>query len=364
MNKKITVAIAMSGGVDSSVAAALLKREGYDVVGLTMDLFSLPKDFCRDENLKSCCGMKAKEDANRVARVLGIEHFVINMKDIFQKEVITNFIGEYTQGRTPNPCIRCNQHIKFKALLEKAEKLGAEYLATGHHIRIGLDKGKDQYKLLKGKDPNKDQSYFLYTMTQKQLQKTLFPVGDFTKKEVRAFARELDLPVAERVESQEVCFIPDDNYVRFLKEAQPEIFRPGPIVNEEGKVLGEHPGIFHYTIGQRRGMGIAAESPLYVLEIRPEDNTIVAGKNERLYRKTLLASHVHWITQPDEPGPASLKARIRYRHSEAPARLTDVSSDPVVVEFEESQRAITPGQAVVFYDGEIVLGGGIIQNSI
>jgi len=292
MNKKITVAVAMSGGVDSSVAAALLKREGYDVVGLTMDLFSLPKDLCRDENLKSCCGMKAKEDANHVARFLGIEHFIINMKDVFHKEVIANFIEEYTQGRTPNPCIRCNQHIKFKALLEKAEKLGAEYLATGHHVRIGFDKGKDQYRLLKGKDPNKDQSYFLYSMTQKQLQKTLFPVGDFTKKEVRAFARELDLPVAERVESQEVCFIPDDNYVRFLKEAQPEVFRPGPIVDEGGKVLGEHPGIFHYTIGQRRGMGIAAESPLYVLEIRPEDNTIVAGKNESLYRKKLLVRSI------------------------------------------------------------------------
>ena len=354
----------MSGGVDSSVAAALLKREGYGVVGLTMDLFSLPKDLCRDENLKSCCGMKAKEDANHVVCFLLIEHYVINMKDVFQKEVITNFIGEYTQGRTPNPCIRCNQHIKFKALLEKAEKLGAEYLATGHHVRIGFDKGKDQYRLLKGKDSNKDQSYFLYSMTQKQLQKTLFPVGDFTKKEVRAFARELDLPVAERVESQEVCFIPDDNYVGFLKEAQPEAFRPGPIVDEGGKVLGEHPGIFHFTIGQRRGMGIAAESPLYVLEIRPEDNTIVAGKNESLYRKKLLAFQIHWITPSNTSGTVSVKARIRYRHSEAPAKLTDVSSDPVMVEFEEPQRAITPGQAVVFYDGEIVLGGGIIQSSI
>jgi tRNA-specific 2-thiouridylase len=355
MNTKKKVAVAMSGGVDSSVAAALLKREGYEVFGLTMDLFSLTKNFS---------GMHAKEDAYSAACALGIEHFVVNLKTEFKKKVIKNFVAEYIKGRTPNPCIRCNQHIKFDALLERAIKLGAEYLATGHYARILYETETDHYDLLRGKDLTKDQSYFLYTMTQQQMKKIMFPLGDLTKEEVRAFARDLKLPVAERIESQEICFIPDNNYARFLKETQPEAFCPGPIVDETGRVLGEHQGVLQYTIGQRRGMGIAAESPLYVIEIQPERNAVVVGKNERLLRKTLLAANIHWINQPDAAGPLYIKARIRYRHREASAKVMVTATGKVRVEFQEPQRAITPGQAVVFYDGDIVLGGGIIQRSI
>ncbi|MFC2157808.1 tRNA 2-thiouridine(34) synthase MnmA [Acidobacteriota bacterium] len=364
MSQKEKVVVAMSGGVDSSVAAALLQREGYEVIGMTMDLFSLPEDFCLDENLKSCCGLKAKEDAVRVAVSLGIDHFVVNMKEEFENRVIGDFIDEYTRGRTPNPCIRCNEFIKFDYLLERAAHLGAKYLATGHHARIDFNHKTQEYLLQKGRDSHKDQTYFLYTMNQDQLSRTLFPIGGQEKKTVRKIARDLDLPIADRPESQEICFIPDDDYIRFLKERIPDRFRPGPIIDEAGKKLGEHMGILHYTIGQRRGLGISAANPLYVLKIDTESNTIIVGEGERLFKQELLASHVRWNSPPVKGESMDFKACIRYRHTEAPARLTWIDSDLVRIRFTEPQRAITPGQSVVFYEKDRVLGGGIIETVV
>jgi len=361
---KNRVAVAMSGGVDSSVAAALLLDQGYDVVGITMNLFSLLREFCADESLKSCCGRGAIEDANRVAAKLGINHYLLDLKQPFEELVVADFLEEYRQGRTPNPCIRCNQYIKFDVLMKRASKLDADFLATGHHARIEEDKSTERFLLRKGKDSEKDQSYFLYTMTQDQLSKTLFPIGNLTKTEVRAKAEALGLPVAQRAESQEICFIPDNNYVRFLKERIPGAFQPGPIVNEDGQVLGEHNGIIHFTVGQRRGMGISAPHPLYVLDINPRKNRVVIGPNESLYKSHLQASNLNWISKTEVIGPLSVNARIRYKHREAKANLKVLESGQVRVEFEKPQRAITPGQAVVFYDSELVIGGGTIEQAL
>jgi len=362
MNPK-RVVVAMSGGVDSSVAAGLLIEQGYEVIGITMNLFSLPEEYCLDKDLKSCCGWGAVEDANHVASKLGIPHSVLNLKDSFENLVVSNFLEEYSRGRTPNPCIRCNQFIKFNILLERAKKIGASCIATGHYAQIIQDPRSGLFFLQKGMDKEKDQSYFLHTMTQDQLSHTLFPVGLFTKSEIRKKAREWDLPVAERPESQEICFIPDKNYVEFLKVRKPEAFRPGPIINMEGEVLGHHDGIIHFTVGQRRGLGIAAPHPLYVLEINTSTNEIVVGLNEDLYKKDLVAEQVNWISGDMLISPVPARARIRYKHKEAAALLVPLDSEKIRVEFERPQRAITPGQAVVFYEGDVVLGGGIIITS-
>ncbi|MGD8536456.1 MAG: tRNA 2-thiouridine(34) synthase MnmA [Candidatus Aminicenantes bacterium] len=362
MNPK-RVVVAMSGGVDSSVAAALLKEQGYDVVGVTMNLYSLPKVYCRSENLKSCCGWKATEDAHQVALSLGISHYVVDFRRSFEKSVITDFCEEYAQGRTPNPCIRCNQYIKFDVLLKKMKALEADYLATGHHARIEYDKQTTRYILKKGKDREKDQSYFLYPLTQKQLSRTLMPIGDLTKEEVRKKAQASGLPVAERPESQEICFVPDNDYAGFLQTRIPEAFLPGPVVDSENRTLAQHKGIIHYTIGQRRGMGISAPHPLYVLSILSEKNTIVVGPEKKLYEKLLLASKLNMVSLEKITEPLKVKARIRYKHREAEALVSPMDSDKVRVEFKRSQRAITPGQSVVFYDGDMVIGGGIIDKS-
>jgi tRNA-specific 2-thiouridylase len=337
--KQKRVVVAMSGGVDSSVAAALLKEQGYDVIGVTMKLFSLPKDYCRSENLRSCCGWKATEDAHRVAISLGISHYVVDFRDKFEKSVITDFCGEYSKGSTPNPCIRCNQYIKF------------DFTRSG------------RYLLKKGKDKKKDQSYFLYPLTQEQLSRILMPIGNFTKEKVREKAQKLGLSVAQRHESQEICFIPDNDYVRFLRQRIPEAFRSGPIVDLENQVLGQHEGIAHFTIGQRKGMGIAASQPLYVISMQSDKNTIVVGPTDKLYEKTLLASQVNLISKAKITKPLELKAKIRYKHREAKVFLTPQDTDQVLVEFEKPQRAITPGQSVVFYDKDVVVGGGIIDKS-
>ena len=360
--KKKRAAVAMSGGVDSSVAAALLLEQGYDVVGITMNLFSLLEEFCTDESLKSCCGRGAIEDANRVAAKLGIDHYLLDLKQPFEELVVTDFLDEYRQGRTPNPCIRCNQYIKFAVLMERASRLESDFLATGHHARIEEDKDTGRFLLMKGKDRDKEQSYFLYTMTQEQLSKTLFPIGDLTKTEVRAKAEELGLPVAQRPESQEICFIPDNNYVRFLKERIPAAFQSGPIVNEDGHFLGEHSGIIHFTIGQRRGMGISAPYPLYVLDINPQSNTVVVGPDESLYKSQLMASGINWISKTEISKSLSVKARIRYKHIEAEAKLEMLESGQALVKFTKPQRAITPGQAVVFYESDTVVGRGTIES--
>ena len=357
------VVVAMSGGVDSSVAAGLLIEQGYEVIGITMNLFPLPKEYCLDGDLKSCCGKGAIEDANRVASKLGISHYVLNLKDSFEDLVVNNFLEEYSRGRTPNPCIRCNQFIKFDVLMERARKIGASCIATGHHAKIVQDSKSGHFYLKKGMDKDKDQSYFLYTMTQDQLSHTLFPVGLFTKSEIRKKAQEWGLPVAERPESQEICFIPNNDYVDFLKKRKPEAFSSGPIVNIESQVLGHHSGIIHFTVGQRRGLGIAAPHPLYVLEINTPKNEIVVGPNDFLYKIDLLADQINWISGDKFVSPGPAKARIRYKHKEAKALLVPLDSEKIRVEFEKPQRAITPGQAVVFYDGNVVLGGGTIISS-
>lgn len=342
----------MSGGVDSSVTAVLLKEEGYEVIGVTMKIWERSKDW------GGCCGLGSIEDAKKVANRLGIPHYVLNFRDIFREKVIANFCEEYREGKTPNPCIRCNQYIKFDALLKKAEKLGADYIATGHYARIEYDSRRKRYLFMKGVDQRKDQSYVLYVMTQEQLKRTLMPLGNLTKDRVRQIAKEKDLPVATKPESQEICFIPDNNYGEFLREYIPE-GKSGPIVNKEGKVIGEHQGIIFYTIGQRKGIGIAAKEALYVIAIDKENNTIVVGKEKDVYGNELIAEDVKFIIE-ELKEPFRAEAKIRYLHQASSAMVYPLDGNKLKVEFDGPQWAITPGQAVVFYDGDIVIGGGTI----
>ncbi|MBI4296335.1 MAG: tRNA 2-thiouridine(34) synthase MnmA [Chloroflexi bacterium] len=361
MNKKARVVVAMSGGVDSSVAAALLKQDGYEVIGVTMQIW--PSDKAEPETVRfgGCCGIGAVEDAKRVAYRLGIPHYVMNFREVFAQKVIADFCQEYRRGRTPNPCIRCNQHIKFAALLDRAKELGAYFVATGHYAIIDTVGGR--YVLSKGADLSKDQSYVLYTLTQQQMERTLLPVGGLTKTEVRSIARELDLPVANRPESQEICFVPNDDYGGFLRERGVGTISPGPITDKRGKVLGQHSGIVYYTIGQRRGLGIGTAGPLYVTDIDPVRNVVVVGTKDETYRGELTASELNWITVTRLENPVSLKAKIRYRHPEAEAEIIPIGGEKVRVKFKEPQMAITPGQAVVFYEGNNVVGGGVIDRT-
>jgi tRNA-specific 2-thiouridylase len=341
----VKVAIAMSGGVDSSVAAALLKQDGHDVFGVTMQL--LPRIESR------CCGLEAINDARRAAYCLGIRHYVLDLRDIFEERVIAPFCREYARGRTPNPCVVCNREIKFGALLEKAAGMGAGAIATGHYARIegGL--------LKKSADARKDQSYFLCRLTRDQLAKAVFPIGRLTKPEVRRIAAELGLPNAARPESQEICFIPDGDYAAFVGDYLRQTGLPGPILDEAGRTLGEHRGIASYTIGQRHGLGIAAAEPLYVTAIRPERNAVVVGAREMTFTTGLVADDLNWLSAPP-PGPFECKARVRYRHPEAAAAVTPLDDHKVYVKFAAPQMAVTPGQTIAFYDGDTVLGGGTI----
>ena len=342
----------MSGGVDSSVAAALLKNRGFEVIGITMQIRERFEDWESSDDI---------EDARGVAAKLRIPHYVVNFRDIFKEKVIANFCKEYGKGRTPNPCIRCNRYIKFGIFLKKAKELGADYIATGHYAKIEYNQDKKKYLLKKGVDPKKDQSYVLYTMTQKQLKQTLMPLGEFTKEKIRAIAQELDLPVAERSESQEICFIPDNNYPKFLQKYLQEAARPGPILDREGNILGEHRGILFYTIGQRKRVGLSAKEPLYVIAIDKKKNAIVVGKKEEVYTKKLIAASVHYIALEKPEDSMEVKAKVRYLHQAAEAVLSPLTGERARVEFREPQWAITPGQAVVFYDGDTVIGGGTIE---
>ena len=349
------VVVAMSGGVDSSVAAALLKEDGYQVIGVTMRIW-----LAESRQFGGCCGLTAIEDARKVAYKLGIPHYVMNFREVFTDKVINYFVQEYRRGRTPNPCVRCNQHIKFSALLEKARGLGADFVATGHHARIEQSEAEDRYLLKKGLDRNKDQSYFLYTLTQEQLSHSLMPIGNLTKEKVREIARDLRLPVAGKPQSQEICFIPDENYGAFLKDYLSDAEKPGPILDERGNIIGSHRGIIFHTIGQRKGLGIATGEPLYVIAIVPERNAIIVGPKEKALADELVASELNWIAFDKLTHPLTTHSKIRYRHPEAEAIITPLGEDSIHVKFAQPQMAITPGQAVIFYDGDTVVGGGTI----
>ena len=352
------VVVAMSGGVDSSVAATLLKERGYEVIGITMQLQPSNRLAEEADRFGGCCGLGAVTDARKVAQRLDIPHYVVNFRDVFARHVIADFCREYSLGRTPNPCIRCNQYIKFDALLKRAWELGASMIATGHYARIGNNHGR--YVLQKSTDRQKDQTYFLYMMTQQQLRHSLFPVGSLTKEEVRSIAEKFELPITDKPESQEICFIPDNDYARFLEDYTGTTSQPGPIVDRQGNILGEHRGIVSYTIGQRKGLGIASREPLYVVAIDPKKNTITVDGKDKVYATELVASDLNWISIEGPDGPMSIKAKIRYLHREAEATVTPSDKIEVMVKFREPQMAITPGQAVVFYDGDIVVGGGTI----
>jgi len=341
----------MSGGVDSSVAAALLLETGYTVVGFTMVNFTLEQDRLDDH----------VSQAKKAADLLKIEHEVIDLSSDFKDRVIQYFCREYSQGLTPNPCIRCNREIKFGLLMNRARDYGFDYFATGHYVRKYFDDQNKRFILKKARNKAKDQSYFLYGLTQKQLEGSLFPVGEMKKEEVRKKAVSLGLPAAYRRESQEICFIPDNDYVNFLKKNIPGSFRPGPILDRNQKQVGTHGGILHFTIGQRKGLGIAAPHPLYVLEMDVRNNAVVVGKDEELKEKSLIASQLNLIAVSEIDHPLPVKARIRYKHKEADAVVIPLDKNRVRVEFSEPQRAVTPGQSVVFYDGDSVIGGGIIK---
>jgi len=353
------VVVAMSGGVDSSVTAGILAGEGYDAVGIAMRLYSTPQE----SYTKSCCSPDDLFDARTVADSLEIPFYVANYEDAFRERVIDYFVSEYRRGRTPNPCVACNDHLKFDILLQRSLALGASYLATGHFARI--DRSGDVPKLLRGVDRTKDQSYFLFGLPREALGRIMFPLGHMTKNEVRDIARTMGLETAEKAESQEICFVGGGDYKAFVAKLLSEQERtPGRIVLSSGEVLGEHDGIHNFTVGQRRGLGLSHPEPLYVKAIRPEDGTVVVGGREELAARGLVAERCNWLSFERPNGPIECQVKIRYAGEPVPALLT-VGADPTTafVEFEETQRAVTPGQAAVFYQGEEVLGGGWIEES-
>lgn len=357
-----TWAVAMSGGVDSAVAAALLAAEGHEVIGITMNLWPewLPES---DGAFKTCCGVSAIEDARAVARALGIRHYVLNLREEFESAVIGYFTDAYAQGRTPNPCIACNQAIKFSLLLQKAASLGLDGIATGHYARVAFDAGSGRHLLLRGRDPRKDQSYVLYGLTQEQLSRIRLPIGTFEKDEVRALARSFGLPVADKPDSQEICFVPRGSYTDVVARFRPEAMRPGPILDTAGRPVGTHQGIARYTVGQRRGLGVAAADRLYVVAIDPDRNAVIVGGDDELLCGELTAAAMNWIVPPDPGRPLRVTARVRHAAADIPATVTPRADlAEAAVRFDAPQRAASPGQAVALYDGERVLGGGIIAH--
>jgi tRNA-uridine 2-sulfurtransferase len=361
MEKRKRIVVAMSGGVDSSVTAALLKEEGHEVIGISMQVWDHSR-FAGEEKFGSCCSLDDIHDARRVAEQLEIPFYVVNFEEEFQQLVIDDFVTEYFRGRTPNPCVRCNQRVKFELLLKKALELDADALATGHYARIERDDA-GWWRLLTGIDSGKDQSYFLFTLTQQQLGRVLFPLGGMTKPEVRRHAARFALRVAEKGESQEICFIPDNDYVRFLEEAHGEGLLSGDIVDSGGTILGRHGGAYRYTIGQRKGLGIAHPHPLYVVGVSPERREVIVGAKEELYAEGLAAGGMNWIG-PEPVAPFEAACKIRYRHRPVPCRVIPLPDNRAEVRFSEQQKAVTPGQAVVLYDGERVMGGGWIEQAV
>ena len=353
--------LGMSGGVDSSVAAVVLQKQGYEVIGVTMQIWPDMKEE-RKQVEGGCCSLAAVDDARRVADRLGIRYYVLNFKDIFQKRVIDYFNREYLAGRTPNPCIACNRFLKFDAMLQKAVSMGIDYVATGHYARNGYDEAKERYLLRKSVTAAKDQTYALYTLTQEQLSRTLFPIGEFTKKRVREMAREAGLAVASKPDSQEICFVEDNDYGRYISENTDADIKPGYFIDRNGKRLGMHKGIIHYTVGQRKGLGVSFGKPMYVVEIRPDDNTVVLGGEAEVFSSVLTASDVNFISIDSLHEEMKVTVKIRYSAKEAAATIRPLAGGRrVSVEFDEPQRAVTPGQSVVFYDGDAVVGGGVID---
>jgi len=348
--------IAMSGGVDSSVAALLTVRAGYDCIGCTMKLFENGDANVSRE--KSCCSLSDVEDARSVAHRLGMPYYVFNFTEEFRQRVIGKFVASYRAGLTPNPCIDCNRYLKFGGLFERAKVLGCDAVVTGHYARIGQKDGK--YTLQKALDPEKDQSYVLYTMTQEQLQHTRFPLGELTKARTRELARENGFLNAEKPDSQDICFVPDGDYAAVIEKHTGEQAVPGNFVDRDGNVLGTHRGIIHYTVGQRRGLGVSLGDRAYVCAIDPKTNTVVLGTDADLFRREVRVREVNWIAGEPPAGEMRCAAKIRYRHREQPACLVPLGAEEALLVFDEKQRAPTPGQAAVFYDGDIVLGGGII----
>jgi tRNA-uridine 2-sulfurtransferase len=347
----------MSGGVDSSVAAALLARQGHEVIGLSMQLYD---QTAGEVHFGSCCTIDDLYDARRVAARIGIPHYIVNFERQFADQVISNFVSEYAAGRTPIPCVHCNGDLKFATLVERAEGLGADQVATGHYARVDCDESTGEYRLKRGADAAKDQSYFLFTLTQPQLARAMFPVGTLDKAAVRDQARELGLPVAEKPDSHEICFVPDGDHATFLSRVG-EVPHAGAIRDREGRIVGRHDGVHRFTVGQRKGLGLSSPVPLYVLGIDAASETVTVGPREALQRTTLTASGVNWISGTAPEADTRVTAQIRYRHREAAARVEPVERERVRVTFDEPQTAVAPGQAVVFYDGETVLGGGWID---
>lgn len=353
MNKAV---IAMSGGVDSSVAAYLIKEKGYGMVGVTLKLFDKEKQIIEE---KSCCNSSDIEDAKKVAKKLGIEHEVFNFSDDFNKYVINKFISDYENARTPNPCIECNRHIKFKKLLEYANDIGYKNVVTGHYARI--EKSGDRYLLKKGIDEKKDQSYVLYSLTKEQLRHIILPLGSMSKDEVRKIAADNGFINARKKESQDICFIPDGDYASFIEGYTGKIYPDGDFVNLDGEVLGTHKGIIRYTIGQRKGLNLSLPKPMYVCKTDIENNRVILGDNCDLFSKSLDADNINLIACDDIKTPIRLKAKIRYSQKEEYATVVQTDTDSLHIEFDNPQRAITSGQAVVLYDGDTVVGGGVIR---
>jgi tRNA-specific 2-thiouridylase len=352
----VRIVVAMSGGVDSSVAAALLARDGHDVVGLSMQLYDQSNG---EITFGSCCTLDDLYDARRVAAAIGIPHYIVNLERTFEEHVISDFVREYAAGRTPIPCVHCNGDLKFASLVERAAGFGAEAVATGHYAQVDFDEAAQRYRLRRGADAQKDQSYFLFTLSQAQLARARFPVGHLDKAEVREEARRLGLRVASKKDSQEICFVPSGEHPDFVgrRAALPG----GAIRDREGHELGRHDGVHRFTIGQRKGLGLSTGVPLYVVDIDAGTADVTVGPKSELERDALTASRVNWISGAVPASPIRALARIRYRHREAPATITPLDGDGARVVFDAPQSAITPGQAVVFYDGEVCLGGGWIE---